>query len=157
MLVKSSAMFQFSQPLVSPSCLRISGTKKRYNFLKSWQLLCCSCVWNGFIHMRFEICREWLWLHFWGILDAFAGNWIPPLVIRCSYDLKCLCFFFFFFFLAFLWLNLEVLLWLGLVLWSWELASALKESKSKFDSAGVKLIAIGVGEPKKARILADRV
>ncbi|OAY33585.1 hypothetical protein MANES_13G109000v8 [Manihot esculenta] len=39
----------------------------------------------------------------------------------------------------------------------WELASALKESKSKFDSAGVKLIAIGVGEPKKARILADRL
>ncbi|KAF2295604.1 hypothetical protein GH714_033339 [Hevea brasiliensis] len=39
----------------------------------------------------------------------------------------------------------------------WELASALKESKSKFDSAGVKLIAIGVGAPNKARILAERL
>ncbi|XP_012079446.1 prostamide/prostaglandin F synthase isoform X2 [Jatropha curcas] len=38
----------------------------------------------------------------------------------------------------------------------WELASVLKESKSKFESAGVKLIAIGVGAPNKARILADR-
>lgn len=40
---------------------------------------------------------------------------------------------------------------------SWELASALKESKAKFDSAGVKLIAVGVGPPDKARILAERV
>lgn len=40
---------------------------------------------------------------------------------------------------------------------SWELASALKESKAKFDSAGVKLIAVGVGTPNKARILAERV
>lgn len=40
---------------------------------------------------------------------------------------------------------------------SWELASALKEFKPKFDSAGVKLIAIGVGAPIKARILAGRV
>lgn len=40
---------------------------------------------------------------------------------------------------------------------SWELASALKESKAKFDSAGVKLIAVGVGTPDKARILAERV
>uniref|UniRef100_A0A2P2JE17 Uncharacterized protein n=1 Tax=Rhizophora mucronata TaxID=61149 RepID=A0A2P2JE17_RHIMU len=39
----------------------------------------------------------------------------------------------------------------------WELASALKESKVKFDSAGVKLIAIGVGTPDKARILAERL
>ncbi|CAK7339715.1 unnamed protein product [Dovyalis caffra] len=39
----------------------------------------------------------------------------------------------------------------------WELASALKESKEKFDSAGVKLIAIGVGTPDKARMLADRL
>ncbi|KAK3416574.1 hypothetical protein EUGRSUZ_H02332 [Eucalyptus grandis] len=38
----------------------------------------------------------------------------------------------------------------------WELASALKESKAKFDSAGVKLIAVGVGTPDKARILAER-
>jgi hypothetical protein len=40
---------------------------------------------------------------------------------------------------------------------SWELASALKESKQRFDAAGVKLIAVGVGTPDKARILADRV
>jgi hypothetical protein len=40
---------------------------------------------------------------------------------------------------------------------SWELASALKESKARFDSAGVKLIAVGVGTPDKARILAERV
>ncbi|KAH7851862.1 hypothetical protein Vadar_017479 [Vaccinium darrowii] len=39
----------------------------------------------------------------------------------------------------------------------WELASALKESKPKFDAAGVKLIAVGVGTPNKARILAERV
>ncbi|KAJ9670440.1 hypothetical protein PVL29_026771 [Vitis rotundifolia] len=38
----------------------------------------------------------------------------------------------------------------------WELASALKESKERFDSAGVKLIAVGVGTPDKARILAER-
>ncbi|KAL3526913.1 hypothetical protein ACH5RR_011569 [Cinchona calisaya] len=39
----------------------------------------------------------------------------------------------------------------------WELASALKEYKEKFDSAGVKLIAVGVGTPSKARILAERL
>ncbi|XP_062101546.1 thioredoxin-like protein AAED1, chloroplastic isoform X2 [Humulus lupulus] len=39
----------------------------------------------------------------------------------------------------------------------WELASALKESKAKFDAAGVKLIAVGVGTPDKARILAERL
>ncbi|KAF7828596.1 thioredoxin-like protein AAED1, chloroplastic [Senna tora] len=39
----------------------------------------------------------------------------------------------------------------------WELASALKENKSRFDSAGVKLIAVGVGAPNKARILAERL
>ncbi|XP_059624036.1 uncharacterized protein LOC132267023 isoform X2 [Cornus florida] len=39
----------------------------------------------------------------------------------------------------------------------WELALALKESKSRFDSAGVKLIAVGVGTPNKARILAERL
>ncbi|RZC62815.1 hypothetical protein C5167_024573 [Papaver somniferum] len=39
----------------------------------------------------------------------------------------------------------------------WELASTLKESKSRFDSAGVKLIAVGVGTPDKARILAERL
>ncbi|MFS7973648.1 putative peroxiredoxin-like 2A/B/C, Thioredoxin-like superfamily [Helianthus anomalus] len=39
----------------------------------------------------------------------------------------------------------------------WELASTLKESKARFEAAGVKLIAIGIGEPKKARILAERL
>ncbi|PON40337.1 Peroxiredoxin-like FAM213/AAED [Parasponia andersonii] len=39
----------------------------------------------------------------------------------------------------------------------WELASVLKESKSTFDSAGVKLVAVGVGTPNKARILAERL
>ncbi|KAI3462659.1 hypothetical protein Pfo_019322 [Paulownia fortunei] len=39
----------------------------------------------------------------------------------------------------------------------WELASALKESKDKFDSAGVKLIAVGVGTPDKAQLLAERL
>ncbi|OEL34482.1 hypothetical protein BAE44_0004499 [Dichanthelium oligosanthes] len=39
----------------------------------------------------------------------------------------------------------------------WELASVLKDSMAKFDSAGAKLIAIGVGTPDKARILADRL
>ncbi|KAI3972787.1 hypothetical protein MKX01_019445 [Papaver californicum] len=39
----------------------------------------------------------------------------------------------------------------------WELASTLKESKSRFDSAGVKLIGVGVGMPEKARILAERL
>ncbi|XP_024932107.2 uncharacterized protein LOC107425006 isoform X2 [Ziziphus jujuba] len=38
----------------------------------------------------------------------------------------------------------------------WELASTLKESKARFDSAGVKLVAVGVGAPSKARILAER-
>ncbi|XP_042417389.1 thioredoxin-like protein AAED1, chloroplastic [Zingiber officinale] len=39
----------------------------------------------------------------------------------------------------------------------WELASVLKESISKFDAAGVKLIAVGVGTPDKARMLAERL
>uniref|UniRef100_A0A804M3A6 Thioredoxin superfamily protein n=1 Tax=Zea mays TaxID=4577 RepID=A0A804M3A6_MAIZE len=38
----------------------------------------------------------------------------------------------------------------------WELASVLKDAMAEFDSAGAKLIAIGVGTPEKARILADR-
>lgn len=42
-------------------------------------------------------------------------------------------------------------------MYSWELALTLKESKARFESAGVKLIAIGIGEPKKAQILAERV
>ncbi|KAG8373828.1 hypothetical protein BUALT_Bualt11G0065800 [Buddleja alternifolia] len=39
----------------------------------------------------------------------------------------------------------------------WELASALRDSKERFDSAGVKLIAVGVGTPNKAQILAERL
>ncbi|XP_023519132.1 prostamide/prostaglandin F synthase [Cucurbita pepo subsp. pepo] len=39
----------------------------------------------------------------------------------------------------------------------WELASTLKESKARFDSSGVKLIAVGIGTPNKARILAERL
>ncbi|KAJ0967708.1 hypothetical protein J5N97_024625 [Dioscorea zingiberensis] len=39
----------------------------------------------------------------------------------------------------------------------WELASNLKGAKSSFDSAGVKLIAVGVGTSDKARILAERL
>ncbi|KAM1048341.1 hypothetical protein ACFX13_028154 [Malus domestica] len=39
----------------------------------------------------------------------------------------------------------------------WELAASLKENKARFDSAGVKLIAVGVGTPDNARILAERL
>ncbi|KAL1196455.1 Thioredoxin-like protein AAED1 [Cardamine amara subsp. amara] len=39
----------------------------------------------------------------------------------------------------------------------WELAKALKEAKPRFDAAGVKLVAVGVGTPDKARILATRL
>lgn len=39
----------------------------------------------------------------------------------------------------------------------WELASTLRDSKPRFESAGAKLIAVGVGEPKKAQILAERL
>ncbi|GMH14866.1 hypothetical protein Nepgr_016707 [Nepenthes gracilis] len=39
----------------------------------------------------------------------------------------------------------------------WEFASALKESMARFESAGVKLIAIGVGTPDKALMLAERL
>ncbi|KAL2499564.1 Thioredoxin superfamily protein [Abeliophyllum distichum] len=39
----------------------------------------------------------------------------------------------------------------------WELAETLKESKERFDLAGVKLIAVGVGTPNKARLLAERL
>lgn len=47
----------------------------------------------------------------------------------------------------------------GIFFWylSWELALALREAKEKFDSAGVKLIAVGVGTPDKAQLLAERV
>ncbi|GMI68756.1 hypothetical protein HRI_000544900 [Hibiscus trionum] len=39
----------------------------------------------------------------------------------------------------------------------WELALELKEAKARFEAAGVKLIAIGVGTPNKARMLAERL
>ncbi|EYU41366.1 hypothetical protein MIMGU_mgv1a012064mg [Erythranthe guttata] len=39
----------------------------------------------------------------------------------------------------------------------WELALALRESKEKFESAGVKLIAVGIGTPDKAQLLAERL
>lgn len=39
----------------------------------------------------------------------------------------------------------------------WELASDLKNSMEKFESAGARLIAVGVGTSDKARILADRL
>ncbi|KAK9112144.1 hypothetical protein Scep_019663 [Stephania cephalantha] len=39
----------------------------------------------------------------------------------------------------------------------WELASALKEVKPKLDASGVKLIAVGVGPPEKARMLSERL
>ncbi|KAJ3697624.1 hypothetical protein LUZ61_001329 [Rhynchospora tenuis] len=39
----------------------------------------------------------------------------------------------------------------------WELASVLRDSKSKFELSGVKLVAIGVGTTDKARILAERL
>ncbi|KAG2535528.1 hypothetical protein PVAP13_9NG121000 [Panicum virgatum] len=39
----------------------------------------------------------------------------------------------------------------------WELAAVLRDTKERFDSAGVKLIAVGVGTPAKARILAERL
>nr|KJB48764.1 hypothetical protein B456_008G085700 [Gossypium raimondii] len=39
----------------------------------------------------------------------------------------------------------------------WELALGLKEARARFESAGVKLIAIGVGTPNKARLLAERL
>jgi hypothetical protein len=44
-----------------------------------------------------------------------------------------------------------------LVFISWELASTLKEWRPKFDAAGVKLVAVGVGTPDKARMLAEGV
>ncbi|KAJ8439731.1 hypothetical protein Cgig2_009555 [Carnegiea gigantea] len=40
---------------------------------------------------------------------------------------------------------------------SWEFASTLKEYEDKFESAGVKVIAVGVGTPNKAHHLAERL
>ncbi|XP_071711105.1 thioredoxin-like protein AAED1, chloroplastic [Rutidosis leptorrhynchoides] len=39
----------------------------------------------------------------------------------------------------------------------WELALSLKEAKERFEGVGVKLIAIGIGEPTKAQIFAQRL
>ncbi|CAA7034647.1 unnamed protein product [Microthlaspi erraticum] len=39
----------------------------------------------------------------------------------------------------------------------WELATALREAKPRFEAAGVKLVAVGVGTPDKARLLATRL
>lgn len=39
----------------------------------------------------------------------------------------------------------------------WEFASDLKDVKPRFDAAGVKLIAVGVGTPDKGRMLAERL
>lgn len=39
----------------------------------------------------------------------------------------------------------------------WELASVLRDSKSRFDQAGAKVIVVGVGTADKARILAERL
>ena len=86
--------------------------------------------------------RELLLLPSWGTLDALAGNWPSNLAIE-----TCFC-------EAFSNNKLSIIM---LFVLSWELASALKESKARFDSAGVKLIAVGVGAPNKARILAERV
>ena len=44
-----------------------------------------------------------------------------------------------------------------LFLLSWEFAADLKKVKDKFDAAGVKLIAVGVGSANKARMLGERV
>ncbi|XP_021274295.1 thioredoxin-like protein AAED1, chloroplastic isoform X2 [Herrania umbratica] len=52
---------------------------------------------------------------------------------------------------------LDALVVFFLLLVSWELALELKEAKARLDSAGVKLIAIGVGTPNKARMLAERL
>ncbi|MCO5549109.1 hypothetical protein L7F22_002575 [Adiantum nelumboides] len=39
----------------------------------------------------------------------------------------------------------------------WEFAASLRDVKPKLDAAGVKLVAIGVGTPDKARILAEKL
>lgn len=39
----------------------------------------------------------------------------------------------------------------------WEFAASLRDVKPKFDAAGVKLVAIGVGTPDKAAILAEKL
>lgn len=39
----------------------------------------------------------------------------------------------------------------------WELAADLKQAKARFDAAGVKLIAVGVGGADKARMLGERL
>jgi hypothetical protein len=77
-------------------------------------------------------------LRCWGISGASAGEEIETVSVG--------------------WLVFASKLWFGRVHFcSWELASVLKDAMAEFDSAGAKLIAIGVGTPEKARILADRV
>ncbi|CAH9069168.1 unnamed protein product [Cuscuta europaea] len=39
----------------------------------------------------------------------------------------------------------------------WELAAALRDSKGRFDSAAVKLIAVGIGSPRNAQIFSGRL
>ncbi|KAI5076709.1 hypothetical protein GOP47_0008774 [Adiantum capillus-veneris] len=39
----------------------------------------------------------------------------------------------------------------------WEFAASLRDAKPKFEAAGVQLIAIGVGTPDKAQILAEKL
>ena len=51
----------------------------------------------------------------------------------------------------------DILVRYALLFVSWELAKALIETQERCASAGVKLIAVGIGAPNKARILAERV
>lgn len=72
-------------------------------------------------------------------MDVFAGK-------KESFEVSCM---------THNWLIIYLLS--SLHQFSWELASVLKDSMPRFDSAGVKLIAVGVGTPDRARILAERV
>ncbi|CAH9124761.1 unnamed protein product [Cuscuta epithymum] len=40
---------------------------------------------------------------------------------------------------------------------SWELAAALRDYQSRFNSAGVELVAVGIGSPRNGRILSARL
>ena len=55
--------------------------------------------------------------------------------------------------------RVNLLIWLSSTFshYSWEFAASLRDLKPQFDAAGVKLIAIGVGTPDKAQILAEKV
>ncbi|WVZ23015.1 hypothetical protein V8G54_001559 [Vigna mungo] len=86
-------------------------------------------------------------VRFSDLWDQNQALWMPVLVtdLTFSHQLR----------------HIYVIVLLIYALWnlviSWELASALKESKERFDSAGVKLIAVGIGSPNKARMLANRL